>query len=178
MCVGRVMLEHSKAALVIAVSALERRTGIFDGEGVPLTSNPLPSLCICWAGCESKCLIYKKKKQDLATVCVFECTLKYLNHSQHLIHIRHLNWPQGGNGKSSTACAFSSISNILSEKSWTSYRKCNFPTLLKNVSQSCVGQAWCQCVTKATVFKVKVAREQHLAWNYWEEVKRTKTKHL
>lgn len=38
---------------------------------------------------------------------------------------------RGGNGKSSTACAFSSISNILSEKSWTSYRKCNFPTLLK-----------------------------------------------
>lgn len=53
-----------------------------------------------------------------------------------------------------------------------------FSNSAENVSQSCVGQAWCQCVTKATVFKVKVAREQHLVWNYREEVKRTKTKHL
>ncbi|KAI9537854.1 hypothetical protein NQZ68_020835 [Dissostichus eleginoides] len=40
----KVMLEHSKAALVIAVSALDR-TG----------SGPGLFLSVCWAGCESKC---------------------------------------------------------------------------------------------------------------------------
>ena len=33
------MLEHSKAALVIAVSALKRRTGFSDREGVPALSS-------------------------------------------------------------------------------------------------------------------------------------------
>jgi len=35
------MLEHSKAASVIAVSALERRTRIFDGERVSREPEPI-----------------------------------------------------------------------------------------------------------------------------------------
>lgn len=85
-CVGRVMLEHSKAALVIAVSALDR-TG----------SGPGLFLSVCWAGCESKC------SDDHS---VFECIVKYVNHSRCLIYLRHLNWPWGNGNKSSTSCIY------------------------------------------------------------------------
>ncbi len=50
-CVGRVMLEHSKAALVIAVSALQRRTRVFEGEDVfqgAYTNQTPSSYAFCW----------------------------------------------------------------------------------------------------------------------------------
>lgn len=73
MCVVRVMLEHSKAALVIALSALERKTRIFDAEREPkLTSPPLPSQ-FSLSALAGLAVIAKDNKTWPQCVCVCVC---------------------------------------------------------------------------------------------------------
>lgn len=78
------MLEHSKAALVIAVSALETRTRVSDREGVfresEVISRPPPPLPRPGSVSASAGLaVIANVNKDLATVFVFECTFEYLN---------------------------------------------------------------------------------------------------
>lgn len=79
-CVGRVMLEHSKAALVIAVSALERRARVSEGGGGhlpgrqrppchPPTPVPLDSL----SACAGLAVIANVNKTWPQCVCVCVC---------------------------------------------------------------------------------------------------------
>lgn len=76
------MLEHSKAALIIAVSALERRTTVFRRKGVFQRSEvasppPLSRSLSASAGLAVLANVNKTWLQ-----CVFENTFKYLSLSQ------------------------------------------------------------------------------------------------
>ena len=88
------MLEHSKAALVIAVSALERRTRGSDREGGSegqQRSLPLPLSQFSLSASAGLAVI--ANVNETWPQCVFECTFKCLNYWRHLIYFRHLNWP-------------------------------------------------------------------------------------
>lgn len=129
------MLEHSKAALVIAVSALERRTRVSDREGVfqrakAALSPPLPVPALsASAGLAVIANVNKTWPQF-----VFKCTFKYLNRLWHLIYHRHLNWPSGMETNQAPLVLFKylkRIDSVTRVELHIDVETCEFPTLLK-----------------------------------------------
>lgn len=177
-CVGRVMLEHSKAALVIAVSALKRRTGSLVGkQSITFSPSSLSS---------SAGLAVLANVNKTWPVCV--CVWMYFQIFEPLAALDSSQTRETGlrNGNKSNNSRFSSIQKIITTTTTTTLqpesnfmkKPVDFQLCWKCVSVLLWPGLVSVCVTRGTVFKEKVTREQHLVWNYWDVRERKKQKTL
>lgn len=140
------MLEHSKAALVIAVSALERWTRVFDGEGAfqRAKNRPLPLRPSSLSASAGLAVIANVNKTWPQCVCLNVLSNIWINCSAWFISDTLTGL--GNGNKSSITCTFQVFKTYSATRVELHIENLWISNSVENVSQSCFGQAWCQCV--------------------------------